>query len=104
MNKKIEPLKCRCGGNPVLEWLDMSNFNSHDQFYIHCDKCGIETEEQLYEEDAIEAWNKVMKDDKETSVVTANTQGSFTFYSCECGCGVFKGMNYCCRCGKKLVW
>ena len=53
---KTEPLKCRCGGESHL---------IHKQkvfWYVRCEECRIKTKLYWNRNEAIEAWNKVMKD------------------------------------------
>lgn len=59
MNNVLKPVKCGCGGNPVVTESDQ--YDSFEMLYtVYCDKCGITTDIYTDRDDAVKLWNLAM--------------------------------------------
>ena len=55
-SEKIEPVRCGCGGEAVIEYIG----SPFSPYVVKCKKCGVRTDEEDTESEAIEAWNRAM--------------------------------------------
>lgn len=107
MNDKLKPVRCGCdgeartelSGEPFAPWI------------VKCPICGIRTELQDTEAEAIEAWNRAMGERKakvENIHMEYASEGDFDIYECgDCGnCGetVMRGDKFCHECSARLEW
>ena len=109
MNEELKPVRCGCGGEPVVGHIKKTSYLPKDRWYIGCPKCDICTGLYDTEAEVITAWNKAMGE-RTAKVVTAGkpiegTDKVIAVTSCEnCKNTVSLFDNYCCGCGARLEW
>jgi hypothetical protein len=60
MTDEMKPVRCGCGGEPVVGHIEKTSYLPKDRWYIGCPKCDICTGIYDTEAEAIEAWNRAM--------------------------------------------
>ena len=60
MSEALKPVRCGCGGEPVVGHIEKTSYLPKDRWYIGCPKCDICTGLYDTEAEAIEAWNRAM--------------------------------------------
>ncbi len=100
MNDKVEHVKCRCGGEAIVDR------NGPNWTVIHCEKCGIHLNNFNTEAEAITAWNRVMG---ERIAKVEKVEKPNVFKCGECGQYFHQTawgspVEYCLRCGCRLEW
>ena len=58
--EELKPVRCGCGGEPIVGHIEKTNYLPKDRWYIGCPKCEICTKIYNTESEAIQAWNKAM--------------------------------------------
>ena len=121
---KMEPVKCGCGGEAVVEKHQLYEEQIENMFIVRCTKCDIQTSPEYKKEKAIETWNRAMGTAEKCSTVerTAKIENIQTdwyddeyindrmgdmyhFGDCgNCGKTVTEDQKYCPECGAKLDW
>ena len=115
---ELKPVNCGCGGEAYA-----GEVHFWGRCYtVQCSECGIETEPQNTEAEAIQAWNKAMSAERiewlaeyatglqtepERSAIVENQESTHGYWmgDCsECKNSVDSYMNYCPQCGARLEW
>ena len=60
MSEELKPVKCGCGGEPVVGHIEKTSYLPKDRWYIGCPKCDICTGIYDTKVEVIEAWNTAM--------------------------------------------
>lgn len=56
----MKPVRCGCGGEPIVGHIEKTSYLPKDRWYIGCPECDICTKTYDTEAEAIEAWNKAL--------------------------------------------
>ena len=105
-------VNCGCGGEAFVHLMRFEK--SESRYYVQCDECGMRTEIQWTESEAITAWNKAMGGTEKSSIVErtakVETVEKPNVYKCS-ECGQYfhstawgSPVEYCSRCGCRLIW
>lgn len=112
MSEKLQPVRCGCGGEPVVGHIEKTSYVPKDRWYIGCPKCDICTGLYDTEAEVVEAWNKAMGERTakaiEHDASITDTDG-YKYQRSEYLCGnckkkVIGGDEYCSHCGSRLIW
>ena len=107
MTDNMKPVRCGCGGEAKV-----GEVRIWGKYYaVKCYECGIETDPQSTEAEAVAAWNRAMGNRYKLSrferTAKATRKPEAFFYRCEYGYGLCcekNDMNYCPHCGCRLEW
>ena len=101
MTDELKPVRCGCGGEPVVGHIKKTSYLPKDRWYIGCPKCDICTGIYDTEAEAITTWNKAMGERTEK----AEWSEPDGCYLCGgCGRQVEEIDSYCAECGVRLDW
>ncbi len=109
MSEKLKPVRCGCGGEPVVGHIKKTSYLPKDRWYIGCPKCDICTGLYDTEAEVITAWNTAMGE--RTAKVVDKSVGRHSISDfdwigkCEkCGNEIQYSFDFCPYCGVKLEW
>lgn len=107
MTDELKPVKCGCGGEAVILYIG----SPFSPYIVKCKKCGVRTDEEDTEAEAVETWNRAMGIAEKSSTVERTAKVDELcgkWGKCECGADVFRpdteGWKYCPYCGARLEW
>lgn len=107
MSEALKPVKCGCGGEPVIGHIKKTSYLPKDRWYIGCPKCDICTGLYDTEAEVVEAWNKAMGErTAKVEILPRRSETSLDWEGKCSNCGAYTNldMNYCFECGAKLDW
>ena len=106
MNKELKPVRCGCGGEPVVGHIEKTRYLPKDRWYIGCPKCDICTGLYDTEAEVIEAWNRAMG--RKTGKWRFEPLNPDDAYCSQCNFHVyvleadFDNYNFCPNCGADM--
>ena len=103
MSTALKPVRCGCGGEPVVGHIEKTSYLPKDRWYIGCPKCDICTGLYDTEDEVVEAWNRAMGA-KDINIIEPFTTDMNHVGYCKCGYLVNAEWKYCPNCGAKLDW
>ena len=60
MSEEMKPVRCGCGGEPIVGHIEKTRCLPKDRWYIGCPNCDICTKIYDTEAEVITAWNTAM--------------------------------------------